>query len=384
MKAKLTHITKHLMFIGIVLMMCIPALQQYFEFREERPLKGAVIIHEYVPFSWDTWFEGDFQKSTSKYVKTNFGFRSEFIRLNNQKHYSFYNRARANGVIVGKESYLYEENYIEAHLGLDFIGWKEIEEKTRKLKFIQDKLKENGTDLYVVFAPGKGSYNSEYIPDSYLDKSKKQKIHATNYETYKQEFLEQNVNFLDFKTWFLDMKDTTSYPLFGKAGIHWSKYGEFLAADSLLQEIGKIRNAPMPDLVLDNVVEQELNQWGDFDIGEGMNLLFDLPTFAMGYPEFHWDWDTTQSQQIVTFVADSYYWGMFNYGFSRDLFGDGEFWYYNKAIYPDSYQSKIEVGDIDIRAKAEENDVIIILSTDANLYKFAFGFIDQLYDAYQR
>jgi hypothetical protein len=74
---------------------------------------------------------------------------------------------------------------------------------------------------------------------------------------------------------------------------------------------------------------------------------------------------------------------MFNYGFSRDLFGDGEFWYYNKQIYPDSYTTPLEVKDIDIRAKAEENDVIILLSTDANLYKFAFGFIDQLYEAYK-
>ena len=179
------------------------------------------------------------------------------------------------------------------------------------------------------------------------------------------------------------MKKSTPYPLFAKAGIHWSKYGEFLAADSLLQKISEIRNASMPNLVLDQVVVDEVNRDGDYDIGEGMNLLFDLPTFPMGYPQFHWDWDTSQTQQIVTFISDSYFWGMFNYGFSRDLFGDGEFWYYNKQIYPDSYESPIEVKDIDIRAKAEENDVIILLSTDANLYKFAFGFIDQLYKAYK-
>ena len=73
---------------------------------------------------------------------------------------------------------------------------------------------------------------------------------------------------------------------------------------------------------------------------------------------------------------------MFNYGFSRDLFGDGEFWYYNKLIYPDSYITPLEVSTINIKEKAEENDVIILLSTDANLYKFAFGFIEELYEAY--
>jgi len=154
--------------------------------------------------------------------------------------------------------------------------------------------------------------------------------------------------------------------------------------DSLLSKVGEIRSAEMPKVVIDEFIVQEENKDGDYDIGDGMNLFFDLPTFPMAYPKFHIEADASLKQQKVLFVADSYYWGMFNYGFSRDLFGDGRFWYYNKAIYPDSYDSPITVQDIDIKAKAEENDVIIILSTDANLYKFAFGFIDQLYEAYQQ
>ena len=180
------------------------------------------------------------------------------------------------------------------------------------------------------------------------------------------------------------MKKTTKYPLFSKAGIHWSKYGEYLAGDSLLSKIEEIRNAKMPKIVLHGMEINELNHSGDYDIGEGMNLMFDLPTYPMAYPQFHYDIDTTVTQQKVLVVADSYYWGMFNYGYSRDLFGDGRFWYYNKTIYPDSYESPLEVKDIDIIEKTEENDVIIIMSTDANLYKFAFGFIDQLYDAYKK
>ncbi|MDC3252709.1 hypothetical protein OAU25_00480 [Crocinitomicaceae bacterium] len=362
--------------------MCVPALQQYFNFRDERPLNGVIETEQFTPFSWSAWHSGKYQTTNAAYLNTTFGFRSEFIRLNNQRHYWFFNRARANSVVVGKESYLYEQNYIKAFGGVDFIGADAIEEKSKKLKFIQERLKENGTDLYVLFAPGKGSYCSEYIPNKWKDKFNKHG--TTNYKSYRNAFDRKKINYIDFNAWFLEMKETTPYPLFGKAGIHWSKYGEFLAADSLLQKIGDIRNAPMPDLVLDQITVEEKNRSGDYDIGEGMNLLFDLPTFPMGYPQFHWDWDTSQTQQIVTFVADSYFWGMFNYGFSRDLFGDGEFWYYNHLIYPDSYQSTLEVHSINIREKAEENDVIILLSTDANLYKFAFGFIDELYEAYQQ
>jgi|TARA_B110000902_G_scaffold82968_1_gene98471 hypothetical protein len=372
---------KKVVFGIIVLVLCLPAIQHKTHFANEKTLHGAVSSTKYKEFTWEAWYNSEYQESTSNYLNTNFGFRPEFICLNNQRHFSFFYTAKAKGVILGKESYLYERNYIKAHLGIDYIGEKEIQENTRKLKFIQDKLKENGTDLYVLFAPGKGSYYPEYIPDKWFEGIKKNS--PTNYKSYKSEFEKKEVNYIDFKAWFLGMKKSTPYPLFAKAGIHWSKYGEFLAADSLLQKISEIRNASMPNLVLDQVVVDEVNRDGDYDIGEGMNLLFDLPTFPMGYPQFHWDWDTSQTQQIVTFISDSYFWGMFNYGFSRDLFGDGEFWYYNKQIYPDSYESPIEVKDIDIRAKAEENDVIILLSTDANLYKFAFGFIDQLYKAYK-
>ena len=271
---------------------------------------------------------------------------------------------------------LAESNAISKEIGLLFkTGQVQkaalAKEKSKKLKFIQERLKENGTDLYVLFAPGKGSYCSEYIPNKWKDKFNKHG--TTNYKSYRNAFDRKKINYIDFNAWFLEMKETTPYPLFGKAGIHWSKYGEFLAADSLLQKIGEIRNAPMPDLVLDQITKEEKNRSGDYDIGEGMNLLFELPTFPMGYPQFHWDWDTSQKQQIVTFIADSYFWGMFNYGFSRDLFGDGEFWYYNKLIYPDSYITPLEVSTINIKEKAEENDVIILLSTDANLYKFAEG-----------
>lgn len=382
MTGKRQNIIKKGLFGLIVIILCFPAIQHATHFANEKTLHGVVLSTEYKDFTWETWFNSEYQENTTKYLNTNFGFRPEFIYINNQRHYTLFYQAKANGVVLGKESYLYETNYIKAHLGIDFIGEKEIKEKTRKLKFIQDKLKESGTDIYVVFAPGKGSYYPEYFPEKWDKKAKKNA--PTNYKSYLKAFDDQGVNYLDFKSWFIGMRETTPYPLFGKAGIHWSKYGEFLAADSLVEKIGEIRNAPMPDLVLDKVVLDEKNRDGDYDIGDGMNLIFDLPTFPMGYPQFHWDWDTSQTQQVVTFVSDSYYWGMFNYGFSRDYFGDGEFWYYNKEIFPDNFEAPTLVANVDIKAKAEENDVIILLSTDANLYKFAFGFIDQLYEAYQK
>ena len=378
MNARLKHIVKLLLFGGMVAALSIPAVQHYTQHYEVHELHGTVEPVGYDDFSWDNWYNQKYQEHTEKYINNNFGFRNYFVRLNNQKHYALYNEARANGVIIGKESYLYEENYIKAHYGIDFIGEKEIREKSRKLKRIQEELEKQGKDIYVLFVPGKGSYYPEFIPDCYKSKRKSK----TNFKSYQKSFDKLGIHYLDFKSWFEEMKPTAKHPLFPKCGIHWSKYGEFLAADSLIKKIGDIRNAEMPKLVLDKLWIQDENNENDYDIGLGMNLLFKIPTFPMAYPQFHYEWDTTKTQQKVLFVADSYYWGMYNYGFSRDLFGDGKFWYYNEAIYPDSFEAPTHVKDVNIREEVEKHDMVILLSTDANLYKFAYGFIDQLYEKY--
>ena len=41
------------------------------------------------------------------------------IRTMNQIDYSLFNETHARSVLVGKEGYLFEENYIKAALGLD-------------------------------------------------------------------------------------------------------------------------------------------------------------------------------------------------------------------------------------------------------------------------
>jgi len=178
------------------------------------------------------------------------------------------------------------------------------------------------------------------------------------------------------------MKACTPYPLYPKGGIHWSKYGEILAADSMIHKIEEISHLDLPDLVIEGFEKSSINKDGDYDIGEGMNLLFNTPTYEMAYPKFHIE-HMEKNKHKVLFVADSYYWGMFNNGFSRDLFGQSQFWFYNNEIYPDSYEKRALVENIDIQKEVEKNDCIVLMSTDANLYKFAFGFIDKLYDAYK-
>lgn len=376
---KRNRAVKNMLFIGIVTLLFLPMIQQQFKFVELKPLNGSFETVEKPEFSWHSWFEGAYQPKQEKYLNETIGFRSFFVRLYNQLHFSLYSQAKANSVIVGLDDYLYEENYIKAHLGRDFIGEKNIKEKVRKLEQLSDSLKTKNIDLIVILAPGKGSFYSEFIPKKYhLNKRS-----TTNYEVYNREISKTDVHLIDFHSWFRKMKHSSRYPLFPKTGIHWSKYGEFLAADSIIHYINSIRSDKfVPELLLDKV-EMSSTMWdSDDDIEKGMNLLFEIKDLEMGYPHFQIQKiDTTNKIKALT-IADSYYWGMYNWGCSRDIFNEGQFWYYNKQIFPNTESSPTNVSDIDFIEEVEKNDVVILLSTDANLHRFAFGFIDQLYDAY--
>ena len=362
-----------------MILLLLPMLQASLTIFKLEPLKGAIETFEKPAFTFETWKSGDFQKNYEKYLNNNFGFRSTFIRINNQQAFSFYNEAKANGVLIGKENYLYEKNYLKAYLGTDFIGEKAIQSQVFKLRKIQDTLQKLNKDLLMIFAPGKGTFFPEFMPD-YCAKQKRNK---TNYSSYLAAMKSKNINYLDFNQWFLNMKSKSKYPLYGKAGIHWSKYGEYLAADSIIKVIGKMRQAEMTKLVLDKLEVKKVNEQGDYDIGEGMNLFFMMDTYPMVYPRFHYEKPKNQQKTPkVLVVADSYFWGMFNAGISKEVFGDGQFWFYNQEIYPDSFESPKNVRDIDIQSEIEKNEVVVLICTDANLSKFAFGFVDQLYVKY--
>lgn len=378
-KERTQHIAKKILFGIIILTLFLPILQKMVGFTELTPLNGDFSNSEPVSFSVESWFDGKYQDKKSTYLKEHVGFRNFFVRFYNQQYFSLYKESRANSVVVGKEDYLYELSYIKAHLGRDFIGDSLIAEKVYKLQRISDTLNALGKHIVIVLTPGKGSYFPEYIPERFQP----QLQNRTNYSAYKSSFKNHSVPVIDFHQWFRSMKDTSSYRLFPKTGIHWSIYGQNLAADSMISYISQLTEKQLPFLRVDSIPTTTKMWYGDDDIEKGMNLMYDIEDLEMAYPVYKIDsTNCDENPPKVLTVADSYFWGMFNWGMSRDIFHGGQFWYYNKQIYPDSYEKSITVEEINLQQSIEENDVILLISTDANLHRFAFGFIDATYEVY--
>lgn len=364
--------------IGFVcLVLLFPLIQQISGVIKVKPLEGYIVKEEQPKFSWLNWLDESYQKQLNRYVKQNYGLQPSFVRASNQVQYSLFGNLRARGVLFGKENYLYEENYIKAITGSDFIGDSLIADKVYKLQKITDTLNSLHKKIVVVFAPGKGSFYPEKIPKKYTTKS------VTNYKRYTDYMLKNKLNFIDANRWFRDNKGKKEAPLFPQTGVHWSKYGEHLMADSLISYLESLCNVNLPNLILDSLKYQDKKPKDDTDIENGLNLVFSLNSYQTPHVYSHFEALDSLAPRIKGLVvADSYYWGMFNKLFSHNVLGNGQFWYYNEVIYPDAYKEMIKVKDVNLKTEVEKNDVIILMYTDANLPVFANGFINDLYKVY--
>jgi hypothetical protein len=366
----------------LLLVLIVPPVQHKFKIFKVIPLEGAVETVERPVLTLNAWLDGTFQDKRTDYLNQNVGFRNSMVRTYNQMSFSFYGIARANGVVVGRDNYLYEQNYINAYNGDDFQGEKAIHDQIEKLERVSDTLRKLGKHVVVLLAPGKASFFPEYLPKKNVKGRKTKKLPNPNLQAYAQNLAKSTIPYLNLNKYFIAQKGKMLHPLFPKTGIHWSKYGEIVMADTLIRFMNAFSNINIPRVVVDsyNVTDDAWDT--DDDIERGMNLLFNIPDNVMGYPAFRVVKEPNQQYSKVLTIADSYFWGPFNWGMSRDVFGGGQFWYYNEAIYPDSFEKPLFVKDIDIKSKIEEHDAILILVTDANLFKFGFGFVEQAYGAY--
>ena len=148
-----------------------------------------------------------------------------------------------------------------------------------------------------------------------------------------------------------------------------------LAADSLIKNIERVRQVDLGNIVTKNIATSNLAQFEDKDIGDGMNLLFDVPGLTMAYPDFRFEQKDSKKPKVLV-VSDSFFWGMYNAGISS-VFDQTHFWYYNKQVYPEFQTKEYFTYQVDFEQAIKANDVFIIMATEANLKAIGWGFLER-------
>lgn len=350
--------------------------------KDKNPHLTGLVINNVNPdslFKTEQWFSGEYQNLKDDYNNDHWAFKELFVRLNNQMYYDLFNQLRINGFVSGKENYVYSESYIFSAFGDDYIGEEKIRTKMEKAKVVQDSLKRKGIDLLLVFAPGKGEYCIEQVADKY-----KHPITHTNHADYIRHCQRLNINVLDLKTWFHQLKPATPYPLFPKFGHHWSYYGECIAVDTIIGHIEHLHHCDLPDIVWNTVDVVDTARSRDADVLKSMNL-YKNPSqnMKLAYPQVMFEQDTAKNKTRVLTISDSYWYGPVYMGVGQNCFAGGQFWYYYNKIIPNpNPQERVEVWQLDLKQNIESNQVIMILYSDGNLPAFANTFIEDAYELY--
>jgi hypothetical protein len=289
-----------------------------------------------------------------------------------------FKKAHVKDVIVGKNNYLFEKDYIKAYYGKDFIGEERARLLFEKLRKVQDTLEKQKKLIVVIFAVGKASYYPEYIPEDMLETP-----NQSNYRCFTELASQMRINHIDFNAWFIEQKFKSKYPLYPQFGIHWSNYGSLRAFDSIVNYIDHKSNTNLPDLKVKKITISDSLRPSDDDIIKAMNLFVQPKTFPMAYPEYEVLNDRSVHKKInLLVIGDSFWWQIYGSGLPDKVFSKNSFWFYNKEMYPESYTSPMFVFNSDYFKRINESDAIILIHSEATLKNFSNGFIEMAYESY--
>lgn len=368
---------KQILLAGVLVLLLLPLFQQHVKLFNSKPLHGSQVPAEKTWFSLDAWWSGYYQETYSAWYNENFGFRPELVRVHNQIAFSLYDQAKANGVIIGKENYLYELNYIKAYTGEDYVGTSLLRDMTDKLKLIQDSLAARNVTLLVCLAPGKASFYPEYIPDEFGKGAD-----TTNYKVFAQLLQQNNINHIDYNKWFMQMKGKTPYLLYPRTGIHWSRYGTTLAMDSLISYVEHKRNVDLPDIIWEQTILSDSLRSPDEDISLAMNLLWPIKGDPLGYPVYEFEDTTGKSKVSMMTISDSFFWSMFDIGLAPSSFSEISFYYYNKEVHH-SNGVPMSIADYETGMyDASHHDVVVLMATECTVWGIGWGFINDAYNQF--
>ena len=367
---------KKIWFVILLALLFLPMLQTFFHFVNEKPLDGAFVEAKKPVITPKTLFNETAQDSLMTWCTEQTGFRKPMIRLNNQLLYSAFGKVSAIGPVKGNDDYTFiEESYIISYTGETYLGNEAIEKNTRQIKLIQDMLRTKGITLLPVFVLGKASYYPELIPEKYIVK----RHETNNYQEYLKAFDEQGVEMIDFNRWLCERKGTEAHPIYCNLSAHWTVYAASLAMDSLVHYMENKTQQEQAHFHIEGFDTTYLMNQDD-DLYRMMNLLLPMKHNTIDQPKFGF---TEGYKPRVLAISDSYWWTVYawNVALPQNLFRPGDFWFYNKTIYPERTPIQ-NVESVDYKQEIEDQEFVLLVCTEATNHLWPYGFIERYLSGY--
>lgn len=214
-----------IIFIWVIM---FPNMNKYLPIIKNTTLNGVTRKIEEPQYNIFKYLSGEFQKKMESYYAENYPYRNCYIKVYNQLRYSIF---REGTVVVGKDNYLFEKNYIEEYLGISKAASDEkIEKVVKILEKIDLICKEADKEFFIIITPSKAAFCSEYIPNFYYKLSEETKDNERNYDKLIKNLSNSNIKYIDSCRILREVQ--IDEPIFYKTGTHWS----YVASTKVLEE----------------------------------------------------------------------------------------------------------------------------------------------------
>lgn len=165
------------------------------------------------------------------YFQEHFAFRNELVTGNALLHGKVLQTSTADGVIQGKNDWLYYKDSLDDYLGQNLLSDRSLYNIAHMLSMTQEALNEKGVKFLFTIAPNKNSLYGENMP--YYDSLKV--TDETNRERLTQVLKQEGVSYADLYQAFTEQDEV----LYHARDSHWNNKGAALAADVLMSMLDK-------------------------------------------------------------------------------------------------------------------------------------------------
>lgn len=194
--------------------------------KDNRPLKEKEVLFK--PEGYKTW-STDFDK----YFSANFGFRKNFININNRIKYTIFNQSGEKNVILGNDGWLFYESALHDYIGTEVLSDEDISIIAESIKKMQDAVESQGKKFVFTIAPNKMEIYGGDMPYFYLEDGA-----DGNYEKLMKELERLSVNYVDMKKILSENKEIDGNRIYHRLDSHWNNLGASLAYMSIMKKAG--------------------------------------------------------------------------------------------------------------------------------------------------
>ncbi len=365
-----------ILFALLMVFLFVPIIQEWTDFIPVRPLKGVIMETPKPELTFDNYKSNIYQTQIEKYASEHFGLREPVIRIYNQYVWSAYNKTYCHFIVPGKQGYLYYALAVKEHFGTELLhhyksneaAMKDVDTELRMMNKVRHVLKDYGIEFLAFIAPDKPEVYPEYLPRRDADTTT---VHIDEYFSHRM--TETSFPFINMTDWFVQMRDTASFPLFPRTDSHW-RYASIYGFDSLFRFINTLDGeAKFPTLHIGPPIVYESDKLeGD---EETLNLIFRIHGDKTQYKSnITVEPDSTHRKPKVLFVGDSFIYSMNDFMPIREIMEDREIWFYNNTAY-EGFDNKTEsVKDIDRLSHILNADYVVFYSAGHQWWEATYGF----------